>query len=358
MDYGKAQDDASIDAGLDPTYNFAYREDGLLYGSLPALNFGVLGTDTLETGFTWEQYRTARDLTQGLFIDGQSYDGLCVYREQPDPTSAPTTVPVPAPTPRPTQTPFQLAEGETAKPTPKPTPQPTEANTMVEVASSVVMQIDKDEFNAKTEMKTVFRKTIATVVQQPTMCPNGVDDWETCTTEPVARDVDGRRRRLLSATAAIDFNMVAEVEGSSGATTEANDILADTSAALTSAVSDGSFSTTLQTTAAAESTDSASDWAAVTVDVTASTAAIADSSVAITVLTPVPTADPTAAPTITPLPTLAPPSKSGGDDDDDGSMVIIIVVVVLVVVLAAGAGAFFMMSKGGAGGAKIQASPA
>ena len=99
-------------------------------------------------------------------------------------------------------------------------------------------------------MKTVFRKTIATVVQQPTMCPNGVDDWETCTTEPVARDVDGRRRRLLSATAAIDFNMVAEVEGSSGASTEANDILADTSAALTSAVSDGSFSTTLQTTAA------------------------------------------------------------------------------------------------------------
>ncbi|KAH8065755.1 hypothetical protein JL722_137 [Aureococcus anophagefferens] len=300
MDYGYAQNYG----------NFYYNPDGHISGSLPALN---IDTNTLSDG-------------------GMSYDGHCVYKEQPDPTAAPTGVPIPAPSPRPTTAPVNLPPGETAKPSPKPSPMPTEYDTSVTVASAVVMNgLDPDDFNAKTDMKTAFRKTIASIIQSDEICPGGAADYETCIGEPVATLVR-RRRRLLSVSATVDFDMYASVEGSTGAVTAGDDILAD---------------------AAATGGDASTGFASAAIDVTASTTAISASTVAIVVDTPLPTPNPTAAPSISPAPTLSTPAGSkSSDDDDGGAVVIIIVVVVIVVVLAAGAGAFFMMQKGGGAAVK------
>mgnify|MGYP003312783289 CR=1 FL=1 len=55
------------------------------------------------------------------------------------------------------------------------------------VASAVVMNgLDPDDFNAKTDMKTAFRKTIASIIQSDEICPGGAADYETCIGEPVA----------------------------------------------------------------------------------------------------------------------------------------------------------------------------
>ncbi|KAH8093420.1 hypothetical protein JL720_4553 [Aureococcus anophagefferens] len=340
MDYGYAQNYG----------NFYYNPDGHISGSLPALN---IDTNTLSDGFTWSEYLAAKTYTDGLYISGMSYDGHCVYKEQPDPTAAPTGVPIPAPSPRPTTAPVNLPPGETAKPSPKPSPMPTEYDTSVTVASAVVMNgLDPDDFNAKTDMKTAFRKTIASIIQSDEICPGGAADYETCIGEPVATLVR-RRRRLLSVSATVDFDMYASVEGSTGAVTAGDDILSDVTTALSTSVSDGSFSSTLTAEAAATGGDASTGFASAAIDVSASTTAISASTVAIVVDTPLPTPNPTAAPSISPAPTPATPvgSKSS-DDDDGGAVVIIIVVVVLVVVLAAGAGAFFMMKKGGGAGVK------
>ena len=183
-------------------------------------------------------------------------------------------------------------------------------------------------------------------------CPGGAADYETCIGEPVATLVR-RRRGLLSVSATVDFDMFATVEGSTGAVTAGDDILADVTTALSTSVSDGSFSSTLTAEAAATGGDASTGFASAAIDVTASTTAISASTVAIVVDTPLPTPNPTAAPSISPAPTLSTPAGSkSSDDDDGGAVVIIIVVVVLVVVLAAGAGAFFMMKKGGGAGVK------
>ncbi|KAH8091882.1 hypothetical protein JL720_5454 [Aureococcus anophagefferens] len=305
MDYGYAQNYG----------NFYYNPDGHISGSLPALN---IDTNTLSDGFTWSEYLAAKTYTDGLYISGMSHDGHCVYKEQPDPTAAPTGY-----------------------------------DTSVTVASAVVMNgLDPDDFNAKTDMKTAFRKTIASIIQSDEICPGGAADYETCIGEPVATLVR-RRRRLLSVSATVDFDMYASVEGSTGAVTAGDDILADVTTALSTSVSDGSFSSTLTAEAAATGGDASTGFASAAIDVTASTTAISASTVAIVVDTPLPTPNPTAAPSISPAPTLSTPAGSkSSDDDDGGAVVIIIVVVVLVVVLAAGAGAFFMMKKGGGAGVK------
>ncbi|KAH8075677.1 hypothetical protein JL721_1691 [Aureococcus anophagefferens] len=219
--------------------------------------------------------------TDGLYISGMSYDGHCVYKEQPDPTAAPTGVPIPAPSPRPTTAPVNLPPGETAKPSPKPSPMPTEYDTSVTVASAVVINgLDPDDFNAKTDMKTAFRKTIASIIQSDEICPGGAADYETCIGEPVATLVR-RRRRLLSVSATVDFDMYASVEGSTGAVTAGDDILADVTTALSTSVSDGSFSSTLTAEAAATGGDASTGFASAAIDVTASTTAISASTVAI-----------------------------------------------------------------------------
>ena len=231
MDYGYAQNYG----------NFYYNPDGLISGSLPALN---IDTNTLSDGFTWSEYLAAKTYTDGLYISGMSYDGHCVYKEQPDPSAAPTALPIPAPTPRPTMAPVNLPPGETAKPSPKPSPMPTEYDTIVAVASAVVMNgLDPDDFNAKTDMKTAFRKTIASIIASDEICPGGAADYETCIGEPVATLVR-RRRGLLSVSATVDFDMYATVEGSTGAVTAGDDNLADVTTALTTSVSDGSFEST------------------------------------------------------------------------------------------------------------------
>ncbi|KAH8052944.1 hypothetical protein JL721_10764 [Aureococcus anophagefferens] len=183
MDYGYAQNYG----------NFYYNPDGLISGSLPALN---IDTNTLSDGFTWSEYLAAKTYTDGLYISGMSYDGHCVYKEQPDPSAAPTAY-----------------------------------DTIVAVASAVVMNgLDPDDFNAKTDMKTAFRKTIASIIASDEICPGGAADYETCIGEPVATLVR-RRRGLLSVSATVDFDMYATVEGSTGAVTAGDDILSDVTTA-------------------------------------------------------------------------------------------------------------------------------
>ena len=79
-------------------------------------------------------------------------------------------------------------------------------------------------------------------------------------------------------------------------------MLEQASDALTAAVGDGSFLTTLQ---AADTS-----FAAVTVDVVATQAAIADAALEVIVTTPGPTASPT------PRPTVAPTASRGSDTVD------------------------------------------
>ncbi|KAH8061150.1 hypothetical protein JL722_4449 [Aureococcus anophagefferens] len=317
MDYGYAQNYG----------NFYYNPDGHISGSLPALN---IDTNTLSDGFTWSEYLAAKTYTDGLYISGMSYDGHCVYKEQPDPTAAPTG---------------------TAKPS-RPSPMPTEYDTSVTVASAVVMNgLDPDDFNAKTDMKTAFRKTIASIIQSDEICPGGAADYETCIGEPVATLVrrrrrllgvgdgrlrhvrvrrglhgrgDGRRRhplgrddRALDVRVGRFFLEHADRGGRGHGRRREHGLRVRGDRRL--GVDDGHLRL--------DGRDRRRHAA--------------------------PTPNPTAAPSISPAPTPATPvgSKSS-DDDDGGAVVIIIVVVVLVVVLAAGAGAFFMMKKGGGAGVK------
>ena len=75
--------------------NFYYEPDGLIYGSLPALN---IDSNTLSDGFTWSDFVAAKAYTDNLVIavnrggtmSNVSYESHCVYREQPDPTAAPS----------------------------------------------------------------------------------------------------------------------------------------------------------------------------------------------------------------------------------------------------------------------------
>ncbi|KAK7237216.1 hypothetical protein SO694_000970118 [Aureococcus anophagefferens] len=292
MDYGYAQNYG----------NFYYNPDGLISGSLPALN---IDTNTLSDGFTWSEYLAAKTYTDGLYISGMSYDGHCVYKEQPDPSAAPTAVPIPAPTPRPTTAPVNLPPGETAKPSPKPSPMPTEYDTIVAVASAVVMNgLDPDDFNAKTDMKTAFRKTIASIIASDEICPAARRTTRRASASPWRRSCaageacsPSRRRSTSTCTRPT-------VEGSTGAVTAGDDILSDVTTALTTSVSDGSFASTLTTEAAATGGDASTGFASAAVDVTASTTAIAASTVAITVDTPLPSPDPTAAPPQLPPPIL------------------------------------------------------
>ncbi|KAH8064180.1 hypothetical protein JL720_12979 [Aureococcus anophagefferens] len=138
---------------------------------------------------------------------------------------------------------------------------PTEYDTSVTVASAVVMNgLDPDDFNAKTDMKTAFRKTIASIIQSDEICPGGAADYERASA-PVATLVRRRRRLLSSAT--VDFDM--SVEGSTGAVTAGDHPRMTT--ALSTSVSDGSFSSTLTAEAAATGGDASTGFASAAIDV-------------------------------------------------------------------------------------------
>merc|ERR1739841_306224 len=103
----------------------------------------------------------------------------------------------------------------------------------------------------------------------------------------------GRRRLDDGAGVAISYTGVARVDGTDNAASVGADRLAQASDALTAAVGDGSFLTTLQ------AADTA--FAAVTVDVAATQTAIADAALEVIITTPAPTLRPTFAPTARPL---------------------------------------------------------
>ena len=328
FDYGYAQNYG----------NFHYNEDGLLYGSLAALN---IDANTLSDGFTWYDYLAAEAYENGLYIDGTSYDGRCIYREEPDPTAAPTNVPVPAPTLRPTPRPVPDVPGE---PTVTPTPAPKLEVTLP--LKTVLQGVNPTSFNNNVGMQDAFElATLATL-----------DDVERIE-NIVAVAADSRRRRLDDATGStISFDAIAVFIDTANAAAMADLFLEDTTTALSAAVSSGSLMTEINTQAAIISSGTADNWSGADFDVAASLALIDEAEVSFTVSSPMPSPMPSPLPTR--APTVTPPAGSDDDEDDGGGGVVIIIVIVLVVVLAAGAGAFFMMKKGGdAGGAKILASP-
>ena len=196
---------------------------------------------------------------------------------------------------------------------------------MVKVASSVTLEgIVATQFNADEGMKAAFAQSI-------------LDRSKGAFDEVIDIEAAGGRRRLSGSGVGVSYTGVARVDGTDDAASVGADLLAQASDALTAAVGDGSFLTTLQ------AADTA--FAAVTVDVAATQTAIADAVLEVIVTTPGPTASPT-----TPQPTSGPTATSGGSagdgEDGGGAIIIIVVVVAVVVVLAlAGAGAYVALRK-------------
>ena len=76
---------------------FAYRGDGLLYGSLPAVNPAgtkwTQGDDALLDGFAWAEYVASRAFYRSAAVKARStnvtdMDGKCIYRKEPEPSAA------------------------------------------------------------------------------------------------------------------------------------------------------------------------------------------------------------------------------------------------------------------------------
>ena len=189
------------------------------------------------------------------------------------------------------------------------------------------------EFNADEGMKAAFAQSI-------------LDSAGGAFDEVIDIEAAGRRRRLDDGSGVgVSYTGVARVVGTDDAASVGADLLEQASDALTAAVGDGSFLTTLQ------AADTA--FAAVTVDVAATQTAIADAVLEVIVTTPGPTASPT-----TPQPTSGPtttPGGSAGDGEDGGGAIIIIVVAVVVVLALAGVAAYlyWKKKKKGTGGTKV-----
>ena len=160
-------------------------------------------------------------------------------------------------------------------PTPALTPAPTPAQTLVKVTSSVTLEgIVATEFNADEGMKAAFAQSIQDSA-------NGAFE------EVIDIVAGGGRRRLDDgAGVGVSYAGVARVVGTDDAASVGADLLEQASDALTAALGDGSFLTTLQNANAA--------FAAVTVDVAATQAAIAAAVLTVIVTTPSPTVAPTA----------------------------------------------------------------
>ena len=175
-------------------------------------------------------------------------------------------------------------------PSPAPTPAPTPAQKMVKVASSVTLEgIVATEFNADEGMKAAFAQSI-------------LDSAGGAFDEVIDIEAAGGRRRLTGAGVDVSYTGVARVVGTNSAASVGADLLEQALDALTAAVGDGSFLTTLQ------AADTA--FAVVTVDVAATQTAIADAVLEVIVTTPGPTASPT------PRPTVAPTASRGSDTVD------------------------------------------
>ena len=146
------------------------------------------------------------------------------------------------------------------------------------------------EFNADDGMKAAFAQSI-------------LDSAGGSFDEVIDIEAVGRRRRLDDgAGVGVSYTGVARVVGTDDAASVGADLLEQASDALTAAVGDGGFLTTLQ------AADTA--FAVVTVDVAATQTAIADAVLEVIVTTPGPTASPT------PRPTVAPTASRGSDTVD------------------------------------------
>ena len=122
--------------------------------------------------------------------------------------------------------------------------------------------------------------------------------------EVIDIEAAGRRRRLDDGSGVgVSYTGVARVVGTDDAASVGAGLLEQASDALTAALGDGSFLTTLQ---AADTS-----FAAVTVDVAATQAAIADAALEVIVTTPSPSASPTPRPIG--APTSAPTATRGSD---------------------------------------------
>ena len=191
---------------------------------------------------------------------------------------------------------------------------PTGAQTLVHVASSVVLEgIVAADFNADKGQKAAFAQSIMDST-------NGL--FEDVIDVVAAA---GRRRLATGAGVTISYTGVARIDGTATAAADAADLLAQSMAALETALNDGSFLNTLQAADAA--------FAAVTVDVAATLAAIAAATVVFVVTTPAPSPSPSPSPTpATARPTALTASRGAGDDGDGGVVLIIIIVLLLVII--------------------------
>ncbi len=165
-----------------------------------------------------------------------------------------------------------------------------------------------DDFNADEGMKTAFAESI--------LASAGGEFDEVIDIEAV-----GRRRLAAGAGVDVSYTGVARVVGTDDAASVGADLLEQASDALTAALGDGSFLTTLQNANAA--------FAAVTVDVAATQAAIAAAVLTVIVTTPSPTVSPT------PRPTVAPTATRGSDTVDAAHRLSGVGVALFVLALAA-----------------------
>ena len=230
----------------------------------------------------------------------------------PRPTSTPTPAPTPVPSPEPTPRPTTPAPSPspTHRPTRIPTPAPSQAQTLVQVASSVTLEgVNPVVFNAdKTGRQAAFAQSI-------------MDSTGGLFEEIIDIEAAGRRRLDDGgAGVAISYTGIARIDGTDNGEQVSADLLEQSMDALTLAIDDGSFLTTLQ------AADSA--FAAVTVDETATYAAIAAATVVFVVTTPAPSPRPTSRPSPAPSPrptaatSTGAPGGAAGDDSgtaDDGA---------------------------------------
>jgi hypothetical protein len=185
---------------------------------------------------------------------------------------------------------------------------------MVKVASSVTLEgIVATDFNADEGMKAAFAQSV-------------LDSAGGAFDEVIDIEAAGGRRRLVGAGVGVSYTGVARVVGTNDAATVGADLLEQASDALTAALGDGSFLTTLQ---AADTS-----FAAVTVDVAATQAAIADAALEVIVTTPSPTASPTT-PRPIGAPTVAPTATRGSDTVDAARRLSGVSAALLVLALAA-----------------------
>ena len=162
---------------------------------------------------------------------------------------------------------------------------------MVKVASSVTLEgIVATEFNADEGMKAAFAQSI-------------LDSAGGAFDEVIDIEAAGRRRLDDGSGVGVSYTGVARVVGTDDAASVGAGLLEQASDALTAALGDGSFLTTLQAKHTAA-------FSSVTVDVAATQTAIADAVLEGIVTTPDPTASPT------PRPTVAPTASRGSDTVD------------------------------------------